>query len=91
MELNENIKGRYHFENGYGASVVCHPGSYGYADGLFELAVLHDGELCYNTSVADDVVGYQTDEGISDLLDEIASLPENDSCDHFSLFLRSKK
>ena len=30
----------YKFDNGYGASVVCHSGSYGGNKGLYEIAVL---------------------------------------------------
>ena len=38
----------YKFPNGYGASVIKHKGSYGYQKGLWELAVLHNGKLCYD-------------------------------------------
>lgn len=87
MELKENIKGRYSFDNGYGASVVCHPGTYGYEDGLFEVAVMHEDQLCYNSAISNDVVGWLTETQVSDLLDEIADLPEREECDHESGFL----
>ena len=91
MELYESIAGRYSFDNGYTASVVCHPGTYGYEQGLFELAVIHEGEICYNTPLTDNVIGYLSDEEVSDLLDEIALLPEDDDCDHFSNFLKGSE
>ena len=38
----------YKFDNGYGASVIQHEGSYGSHKGRWELAVLCHGELCYD-------------------------------------------
>ena len=67
------------FENGYGASVVCHEFSYGGDQGLKELAVIkfYDGDkwhLCYDTEITDDVLGYLTDEDVADLLVKIEAL-----------------
>lgn len=65
----------YTFDNGYGASVICNQGSYGNTDGLFEVAVLDiNGELCYDTSITDDVIGYLTFQEVADVLKEIESL-----------------
>ena len=54
------IISRISFDNGYGASVVKGPMSYGGKNGLYELAVLDsNGELHYDNPVANgDVVGY---------------------------------
>lgn len=66
------------FDNGYGVSVVKIPGSYGYEDGLYELAVIHGDEenyeICYDTPISDDVLGYQTPEQIEQLLEKVESL-----------------
>lgn len=68
------------FENGYGASVVCHSYSYGSEEGLKELAVLKfepDSDvynLCYDTEITNDVLGYLTDEDVADLLVRIEAL-----------------
>ncbi len=58
------IQAVFRFENGYGASVINHMGSYG-----VELAVLQftgegtdDWELCYTTPITDDVIGWIEDE-----------------------------
>lgn len=52
---------RYKSPNGHGASVICHLGSYGYEQGLCEIAVIkYDGEthlIDYSTSITDDVIG----------------------------------
>lgn len=68
----------FKFDNGYGASIIKHIGSFGYQDDLWELAVIKfdgdDWELCYTTEIANDVIGYQTDEDIRVLLERIQSL-----------------
>lgn len=72
----------HEFENGYGASVIIGHFSYGGREGLYELAVLHNDSLCYDTHITDDVIGYLTKEEVEGLLDQIAALPpkekEND-------------
>jgi hypothetical protein len=69
------IQCRINFKNGYGASIVKGPYTYGGRDGLFELAVLGpDGQLTYDTPITDDVVGYLTEDGITALLAEIELL-----------------
>ena len=63
------------FPNGWGASVIKHEGSFGYEQGLFELAVLGiDGKLHYENKVAKgDVVGYLNLKDLEDLLRQIKS------------------
>lgn len=65
----------FKFDNGYGASLVRCPGSYGYEQGLWELAVLKDGNLCYSTPITDDVIGNLNDPEADSILEEIAKLP----------------
>ena len=65
----------YEFENGYGASVVSHDVSYGGDRGLYEIAVLDsNGDLCYDTPITDDVVGYAGVQTVYETLDRIKSL-----------------
>ena len=64
----------YKFDNGYGASVVSHFGSYGGKDGLFEVAVLKNGEMCYDTPITSDVVGWLDFAGVADILNKIKAL-----------------
>lgn len=72
-ELGVQVK--YAFGNNYGASVISGPFTYGGPD-LWEVAVLGpDGRLCYSTPVADDVLGYLTDDDVARVLAQIAALP----------------
>lgn len=71
----------YRFPNGYGASVVQFPGSYGYADGLWELAVIQftgedidDFKLTYETYITNDVIGCLNPLDIQALLVRIEKL-----------------
>ena len=65
---------RYAFPNGYGASVIND--GYGSEQGLFELAVLKDGHLTYQTPITNDVLGRLTAEEVESTLDKIAALTE---------------
>jgi len=65
----DGIMTREHFDNGYGVSVVRTPSSYGGKNGLYELAVLKDGEIHYDNPIAKgDVVGYLREEDVSDAM-----------------------
>jgi len=71
----KGVKCRMTFENGYGVSVVSHTYSYGGKDGLFEIAVLDkDGNLTYDTPVTNDVIGYLTEEDVTDVLKQVQEL-----------------
>ena len=79
---------KYKFENGYGASVVRGVGTYGGGHGLFELAVMHGKELCYATTITDDVVGHLDHEEDNSLLTDIEQLPINVMDAHYRSFQR---
>ena len=69
------ILSRVQFDNGYGASIVKGPMSYGGKDGLYELAVLDsNGDLTYETSVTSDVEGYLSEDDVTRLLEQIQNL-----------------
>jgi hypothetical protein len=72
IELDQYMNGvaaRIMFENGFGASVVCHSFSYGGKNGLYEVAVLDtDGEITYETDVTDDVIGHLTPEQVTETM-----------------------
>ena len=68
----------FRFENNYGASVIRVPGSYGYEQGLWELAVIQwfkdEWHITYNTDITDDVLGYLTDGSVKVFLQKIKEL-----------------
>ena len=84
LEKGRYVK-RYYFSNGLGASVVCHSGSYGGNEGLFELAILEydlgsDPEMTskiieqhpvHENHGAVDVFGWLNFSQVADLLQEI--------------------
>jgi hypothetical protein len=73
--LGEGIQSKLSFDNGYGVSVVRTSWSYGGKDGLYELAVLDEnGYLTYNTSVTNDVIGYLSEEEVSNTMEQVQKL-----------------
>ena len=72
------LRARVFFPNGYGASVVRHMYSYGGNEGFWELAVLEGdntkSKLTYDTPITDDVIGYLTEEKVTELLQQIEAL-----------------
>jgi hypothetical protein len=81
LEFKQDIQrglnaARVMFDNGYGASVVVGPYTYGGEDGLYELGVLgKDGKLCYDTPITEDVEGYLSEDDVTKLLEQIQLLP----------------
>ena len=66
---------RISFENGYGASIICKPVSYGGDAKMFEIAVLKSGKICYDTPVSYDVEGFLRFKDVVEVLHEIRELP----------------
>ena len=64
------------FDNGYAASIISHDYSYGGSSGLFEVGVLHDGILVYDTPVTKDTVGWLDFAGVAAILKDIEELPK---------------
>jgi hypothetical protein len=63
------------FENGYGASVVKTPYTYGGDKGLYELAVFgKDGHITYDTPITNDVIGYLRPQDVTDVMEKIQQL-----------------
>lgn len=76
-KLYDGVQRTFKFDNGYGASVVQHSGSYGGPAGLWELAVLgRSGRLTYETPITDDVIGRLTWNEVMEIVAKIAALPD---------------
>lgn len=77
---NSGYRRRWFYPNGYGASVINNPFSYGNEDGLYELAVLKgtadDYDLCYDTPITVDVLGWLTPRDVAETLKKIQALPK---------------
>ena len=70
---------RLMFPNGYGASIVRFDGSYGYEQGLWEVAVVTESGPCYDTPITDDVIGYQSEAEVISLCQQIFDLPSHNA------------
>lgn len=60
---------RVTYPNGYGASIVAMD------TGMFEVAVLHDGRLCYDTPLTSDVERFHSLEEAEAFAIKISQLP----------------
>jgi hypothetical protein len=72
--LFSGVRSNTEFENGYGVSVIRNEYSYGGEQGLYELAVLKEGEIVYDTPITDDVLGYLTPEEVTQYMVKIQEL-----------------
>jgi hypothetical protein len=75
------LMGRVQFDNGYGVSVVRFKisGSYGSCtnnENEWELAVLKNNKLCYDTYITDDVMGHLSENEVTDIMKKIQDLPK---------------
>lgn len=79
--LHGGVQAVFRFPNGFGASVVRTPFSYGGHAGKWELGITKwsgkDFELTYDTDISDDVIGYLNPAEVDALLLRIQSLDEN--------------
>jgi hypothetical protein len=74
-ERHGGIQRIYRFENSnYGASVVRHDFSYSIPEKPWELAVLYNGKLCYNTYITNDVIGCLSGDEVQEILARIDDL-----------------
>ena len=74
MGKEYGIVSRTKFDNGYDASVVQSPYSYGGDKGLYELAIFKDDQICYDTPITDDVIGYLREQDVTEVMEKIQQL-----------------
>lgn len=58
----------------YGASVIKRVGSYGMENDDWELAVTYEGDMCYDSPITDDVLGWIDEDELIDILAQIRNL-----------------
>ena len=68
------IVSRTIFDNGYEVSVVKSQYTYGGDIGLYELAVFKDGNICYDTPITNDVIGYLRPIDVTEVMEKIQKL-----------------
>ena len=66
---------KFQFPNGYGASVIQGDILHDNHKDLFEIAVLYNGGIVYDTPITDDVLAYLTGEDVVSTLSDIFNLP----------------
>tara|TARA_R100000353_G_scaffold100818_1_gene73137 strand:+ start:262 stop:477 length:216 start_codon:yes stop_codon:yes gene_type:complete len=68
---------RQFFDNGYGVSIINNQFSYG-----LELAVLKgtkdDYDICYDTPITDDVIGYLNPKTLQETIELVKALPKEE-------------
>lgn len=74
-ENGNSMQHSYIFPNGYGVIVVQNEHSRGHEDGRYEVFVVNDDELCYNTPIICDV-GYLTADEVAEHISRIERLPD---------------
>lgn len=68
------IRYRVNYPNGYGVSIIKNMISYGGDYDLWEIAVLKDNKLCYDTHITSDVIGFLSDDKVADYCQQIRCL-----------------
>ena len=67
------IRGVIEFENNYGISVI--KGKHCYQDeGTYEVGILFEGSLTYDTDITSDVLSYQSIDDIDDIINKLQKL-----------------
>ena len=71
---SDGVQATMDFDNGYGVSVIKSEFSYGGSDGKYELAVIKDGQCCYDTPITDDVLGHLEESDVTDAMKKVQEL-----------------
>lgn len=74
-ENGNSMQHTYKFPNGYVVIVIQNKYSKGYQEGLYELAVLEEGRLCYSAPIISNDTGYLSADEVAKHLSQIESLP----------------
>lgn len=78
IKVHDGLGAALDFDNNYGVSVVRHQFSYGHKKGLWEVAVLLNGRLCYDTDITQDVIGHLTKTEVSEIMHQVQMLDKKE-------------
>lgn len=67
-------KALLYFKNKFGVSVVTGDSSYSDSSHPYEVAVVKDGRICYETYLTDDVIGYCTEKDVTQIMKQVQEL-----------------
>jgi len=67
-----------HFDNNYGVSVISGASAYSDDEHPYEVAVFFDGSITYDTPITDDVIGYCTEERVTEIMEAVQALPKKE-------------
>jgi len=70
-----NTQAEMKFDNGYGVSVITGKGAYSTETQPYEVAILFNDSICYSTSLTDDVLGYQDEDMVTEIMKRVQELP----------------
>lgn len=73
-------RARIIFPNNFGVSVVRGTNTYGGPEGFWEVAVIKDYRINYDTPVTNDVIGWCTEEDVTNIMKQVQELdPQEDN------------
>ena len=75
LKGSSGIHARLDFNNNYGVSVIQEEYSYTNNQEEYELAVMKNGDICYDTPITDNVLRYLSKEEVTKYMIEIQELP----------------
>jgi len=70
------------FPNGYRVSVITRERAYTSNDKPYKVAIIHEGSLCYSTPITGNVIGYNTEDDVTEIMKKVQELPEDTDCNH---------
>lgn len=71
---------RFQFDNGYGVSLIRNNrGLRMFTRRWYEIAVLHNGKICYDSGITEDVICDLSVAGVKRILQQVRALPRKGS------------
>ena len=74
VQSHFNTQAEMNFKNDYGVSVITGEGAYSSDSEPYEVAIKYKGSLTYNTPITDDVIGYQTEDDVTEIMKQVQEL-----------------